>query len=233
MIKTSIPTSDYQRFERLTDITYFFRYDAEEDTESGMTTASEDTIHMSQHTTYGDLVTMLIRCKYSLDEELALSANMRSDAEKYERQDAAYQQWREYCKSVAREYFGIERTLADAKAEKTAEITAYDTSEAVNSFMLDNAVMWISRDNRISLMNSTTILKNAGEEETTLWYGGQKYTLPCDTLIQMLSALEVYALQCYDVTEEHKAAVNELTTIEDVDAYDYTTGYPEKLVFSL
>lgn len=108
MIKTSIPTPDYQRFERLTDITYFFRYDAEEDTESGMTTASEDTIHMSQHTTYGDLVTMLIRCKYSLDEELALTANMREEPESHIQEDKAFQQWREYCKDVAREYFGIE-----------------------------------------------------------------------------------------------------------------------------
>lgn len=233
MIITTILTQDYQRLEKLTDRTYFFRYDAEEDTESGMITASEDTIHITSQTTYGDLVTILIRCKYSLDEELALSANMRSDAEKYEKQDAAYQQWREYCKSVAREHFGIERTLADAKAEKIAEITAYDTSDAVNSFTLDGDTMWINRDDRVSTMNSTTILKNAGIETVTQWYGGKKYTLPCDTLIQMLQALEIYALTCYNVTEEHKAAVNALTTIEEVDAYDYTIGYPEKLSFSV
>lgn len=125
------------------------------------------------------------------------------------------------------------RTLEVAKSEKIAEITAYDTSEAVNSFTLGNATMWISRDDRISIMNSTTILKNAGETTTTLWYGGVKYTLPCDTLIQMLSALEVYALQCYEMTEEHKAAVKALTTIEEVDAYDYKTGYPEKLSFDV
>lgn len=126
-----------------------------------------------------------------------------------------------------------ERTLEIAKSEKIAQITAYDTSEAVNSFTLGNATMWISRDDRISLMNSTTILQAAGETTTTLWYGGHKYTLPCAALIQMLSALEVYALQCYDVTEEHKAAVNALTTIEEVDAYDYTTGYPGHLTFSV
>lgn len=233
MTKTIIPTQDYQRFEKLTDRTYFFRYDAEEDTESGMTTASEDTIHITPQTTYGDLVTLLIRCKFSLDEELALSANLRTDAEKYEEQDAEYQQWRTYCKSVAREHFGIERTLDDAKLEKIAEISAYDTSDAVNSFMLGDTPMWISRDDRISLMNSTTILQSAGQTTTTLWYEGEKYTLPCDTLIQMLQALEIYALACYDVTEEHKADVMALTTIEAVDSYDYTTGYPEKLVFSL
>lgn len=126
-----------------------------------------------------------------------------------------------------------ERTLEIAKSEKIAQITAYDTSEAVNSFTLGNATMWISIDDRISLMNSTTILQNAGETTTTLWYDGVKYTLPCATLIQMLSALEVYALQCYDVTEQHKAEVNALTTIEEVDAYDYTIGYPEKLSFEV
>lgn len=126
-----------------------------------------------------------------------------------------------------------ERTLEIAKSEKIAEITAYDTSEAVNSLTLDGDTMWINRDDRVSTMNSTTILKNAGLETVTQWYGGKKYTLPCDTLIQMLSALEVYALQCYNVTEEHKAAVNALTTIEEVDAYDYTIGYPEKLSFEV
>jgi hypothetical protein len=126
-----------------------------------------------------------------------------------------------------------ERTLEIAKSEKTAEITAYDTSDAVNSFTLDGDTMWINRDDRISLMNSTTILKNAGQETTTLWYEGISYTLPCDTLIQMLSALEVYALQCYDVTEEHKAEVEALTTIEEVDTYEYKTDYPEKLSFEV
>lgn len=105
MIITTIPTQNYQRFERLTDRTYFFRYDAEEDTESGMITASEDTIHITPQTTYGDLVTILIRCKYSLDEELALSANMRTAPETHAEEDAAFQQWREYCKDVARRHF--------------------------------------------------------------------------------------------------------------------------------
>ena len=126
-----------------------------------------------------------------------------------------------------------ERTLEDAKINKIAEITDYDTSEAVNSFILGDNIMWINRDDRISIMNSTTILKNAGQESTTLWNHGKKYILPCDTLIQMLSALEVYALQCYDVTEEHKADVNALTTIEEVDAYDYTIGYPPRLSFKV
>jgi hypothetical protein len=45
----------------------------------------------------------------------------------------------------------------------------------------------------------------------------------------MLNALEVYAAEALNVTESHKAAVNALTTIEEIEQYDITTGYPEKL----
>ncbi len=45
----------------------------------------------------------------------------------------------------------------------------------------------------------------------------------------MLSALEMYALECFNVTAGHKAKVSALTTVEDVSAYDYTTGYPTML----
>lgn len=124
-----------------------------------------------------------------------------------------------------------ERTLADAKVEKISEITTYDTSDAVNSFTIDGNTTWINREDRISIMNSTTILKNAGQDTTTLWDHGKKYTIPCDMLIQILSLLEIYALQCYDVTEKHKANVNALHEIAEVDEYDYTTGYPEQLSF--
>jgi len=49
----------------------------------------------------------------------------------------------------------------------------------------------------------------------------------------MLSSLEIYALECYNQTATHKAAVEALTTAEEINNYDYTTGYPEKLTFSI
>lgn len=121
--------------------------------------------------------------------------------------------------------------LATAKQHKIDEITVYDTSKAVNSFTLDGEQVWLDKDTRVGLMNSTNIQKSAGQETTTLWFEGKSYTIPCDTAIQMLSALELYALECYNVTAQHKANVEALTTKKEVEAYDYTTGYPEKLTF--
>lgn len=119
--------------------------------------------------------------------------------------------------------------LKQAKADKIAEIAAYDTSSFVNGFILNGLLVWLDKATRVGLMNSTTIAKSAGQKTTTLWLGGLKLVVDCDKAIQLLSALEMYALECFNVTASHKAAVNELTTIEEVEAYDYKSGYPKML----
>jgi hypothetical protein len=43
----------------------------------------------------------------------------------------------------------------------------------------------------------------------------------------------MYAVTCTGVTATHKAAINSLDTVEEVEAYDFTVGYPEKLTFSV
>ena len=123
--------------------------------------------------------------------------------------------------------------LKQAKVEKIAEITAYDTSDKVNGFVLNGLLVWLDKATRIGLMNSTTIAKAAGKQTTTLWLGGLKLVVDCDKAIQLLSALEMYALECFNVTASHKQAVSELTTIEEVEAYDYKSGYPKMLVMSV
>lgn len=126
-----------------------------------------------------------------------------------------------------------EKALALAKKAKIAEIAAYDTSDKVNGFVLNGLLVWLDKATRVGLMNSTTIAKAAGQETTTLWLKGIKLVVDCDKAIQLLSALEMYALECFNVTASHKAAVNELTTIEEVEVYDYKAGYPKMLEMSV
>ena len=123
--------------------------------------------------------------------------------------------------------------LEEAKAEKIAEIIDYDTSSSVNGFMLNGLLVWLDKATRVGLMNSTTIAKAAGQETTTLWLKGIKLVVNCDKAIQLLSALEMYALKCFNVTASHKAAVSELESIEEVEAYDYKAGYPKMLEMSV
>lgn len=123
--------------------------------------------------------------------------------------------------------------LEQAKVEKIAEITAYDTSSSVNGFMLNGLLVWLDKATRVGLMNSTNIAKAAGQQTTTLWLKGIKLVVDCDKAIQLLSALEMYALECFNVTASHKAAVGELKTIGEVEAYDYKTSYPKMLEMSV
>ena len=118
---------------------------------------------------------------------------------------------------------------AAAQKMVLAEIEKHDTSPSVNGFMLNGQRVWLNKDTRVGLMNSTSIAKAMGKKTTTLWFGGMQIEVNCDKAIQLLSALEMYALECFNVTAAHKKAVAELNTVEDVLGYDYTKGYPEQL----
>lgn len=123
--------------------------------------------------------------------------------------------------------------LNSAKASVLADIEAYDTSTAVNGFMLNGQRVWLDKATRVGLMNSTTIAKAIGQPTTTLWLGDAKLVVECDKAIQLLSALEMYALECFNVTAAHKKAVTEMGTVEEVFGYDYTAGYPEVLTMNV
>ena len=119
--------------------------------------------------------------------------------------------------------------LQRAKEAVLAAIEAYDTSSSVNGFILNGERVWLDKSTRVGLMNSTQIAKAMGKNTTTLWFGGMQIEVNCDKAIGLLSALEMYALECFNVTAAHKKAVAELNTVEDVLGYDYTKGYPEQL----
>lgn len=118
-----------------------------------------------------------------------------------------------------------------AAAQKLMQerITTYDSSPSVNGFLLNGLRVWLNKDTRVGLMNSTNIAKAMGQTTTTLWFGGMKMEVDCDKAITLLSALEMYALECFNTTAKHKAAVEKMQTVEEVLGYDYTQGYPEQL----
>ena len=198
---------------------------------------------------YDAIVSALIRSRYSQSEVEAIMRNLLGKkmdaADEFEaltewcnqcKTRAAYlmnlgekeydlvsEEWRERCKA----------TLEKAKKEKLAAILAYDTSSDVNGFMLNGNKVWLDKGTRLGLMNSIQITRDMGQDTTTLWFDGYKLEVRCDMAIMLLSSLEMYALECFNVTAAHKKAVSELTTIEEVEAYDYKTGYPKQLDINL
>ena len=122
-----------------------------------------------------------------------------------------------------------EELLARAKSAKIAELEAYDASKEVNSFSVDGKTMWLDAATRQQLRISLDAMKAAGRETVTKWFDGVEYTYPIEVWYRMLNAVEVYAADALNVTELHRRDLQEIDNLDDLEIYDYTVGYPNKL----
>lgn len=121
--------------------------------------------------------------------------------------------------------------LEVAKQAVSEAILAHDSSAAVNEFTLNDTHIWLDKATRSGLKLRLEAEQSADKEETTLWYGTTAVTFPVSTAMVMLNRLEIYASECYDVTQGHLAQVAMLDSVEEVLGYDFTEGYPDKLRF--
>lgn len=160
---------------------------------------------------------MLERYDYKPSMDLVLNDILSSG------EQASMEEIREISEGLGAEPLGYMKKAMLAYIEK------YDASSSVNSFLLNGMEVWLDKATRVGLMNSTTIAKSMGQEKTTLWLGSYQLEVDCDKAIQLLSALEMYALECFNVTAAHKKAVSELDNNDGVLTYDYKSGYPDKL----
>ena len=130
-----------------------------------------------------------------------------------------------------------ERELVTARQQKIAELEAYDASDNVNSFdvTIDGNTMslWIDRETRADYRSSIEAAELLGRTEVKPVFGGQEVTLDITTAKMALAQVQLYANQCYGVTERHKAAILLLQTVQEVEDYDFTAGYPERLRFEV
>lgn len=192
-------------------------------------TCNREGIQLRPSMSYEEVVQTLIRTRYSADEEFALINNfINGDNSEYNE----YVSWRNKCKNVAKDYLHIERDLvAEAKENKLKELEDYDKSNAVNEFILNGNPMWIELELRKSVAHDLNVLKAKGIKNYTFWNGSTPIGLPVSAFESILNDEELYALECFNVTASHKANIEKLETIDDINAYDFTVGYPDKLTF--
>ena len=124
-------------------------------------------------------------------------------------------------------------TIEGRKILKQMQIDEYDQSSNVNGFYLGGQLMWLDRETRASLRNTIESFALIGRNELDIWYGTTRITLDLNTARQLLAILEVYATDCYNVTIQHKIAVESMTDIDDVINFDITADYPAMPNFPL
>ena len=141
--------------------------------------------------------------------------------------------WVEYTTPV------YEPTIEDYRRDKIREIERHDSSPEVNKCYIKTAgnelSYWANKSERSSLKSAVNdcIVMNRNTYRLDLRDLGLSVDIDCNKLLEMLSALEVYAIDCYNKTTDHIFNVNGLTTIEEIENYDYRSGYPEKLIFDI
>ena len=214
MVKTFGNTADFTAFEKMGENIWQVAWAKTMQKEKVRDADGNDTGEEKESTLCNY---MLERYNYKPSMDLVLSDILRSG------EQASMEEIKAIC-----EGFELE-PLEYMRKALLEYIEMYDASSSVNSFLLNGASVWLDKATRVGLMNSTTIAKSMGSETTTLWLGEVKLEVECDKAIQLLSALEMYALECFNVTAAHKKAVSALESIEDVLAYDFTSGYPDRL----
>lgn len=128
-----------------------------------------------------------------------------------------------------------EELLERSRQEKIYKV--YEQDRLTELFTVNGLPMWLDKITRTSLIANTLPAEKAkGKTSTTLWYAGQPpvaIPVPIIWLEEKLAELELYAKSTYDRTQSHLAVIYSLNTIEEIEAYDITAEYPDKLVFIL
>jgi hypothetical protein len=127
-----------------------------------------------------------------------------------------------------------EPTLEEVKLNKVKEIDVYDNSIAVNNFKINDSInTWFTVAERNNYCASINAAKTVGLDTLSFFVGDIKLEIGTAMAEGMLAQIQLYADACFIVTKQHKMNVEALTTIEEVNNYDYTIGYPEQLNFQL
>lgn len=126
-----------------------------------------------------------------------------------------------------------EEWLASNKKWVRLGISAYGKSEDVKAFNVNGSPVWMDSETRVSVGKAIDAEEAKGRTETVLYLGGVGYNMTIAKAREVLRDVEVYAKDCYTATETHLSAVENLTTVEEVEQYNYRTDYPERLSFEL
>lgn len=130
-------------------------------------------------------------------------------------------------------YFHAENDLESWRMLRKAQVHGYDNSDKVNCFYLGEQPMWLDKATRVGLVNSLNIEKAVGREKSELWAGCHKIEISVDVALQLLSALELYAKDCYGVTASHIADIEGFQTVDELRNFEISADYPEIPVFPI
>lgn len=127
-----------------------------------------------------------------------------------------------------------EQELQKAINRKILLIKERDNSSEVNNFKVNGIIdYWFTSSERADFRNSIDAAKLVGKENLSLFIGNLPIEVSTEQAERILASIQLYANACFMTTKQHIINVSNLESVEDVDNYDITTGYPEMLNFTI
>lgn len=125
-----------------------------------------------------------------------------------------------------RNLYGVPKNIKEILLQK---IKLYRKSSNIHSFLYEGKEYWLDKDDRNSLWN----LSNSTLGDVEFIVGDNIITMKALNLKAFLVKLESYAYKCYVNAFKHLSNAKDLTKLEDIINYDYTTGYPKKIILNV
>lgn len=84
-------------------------------------------------------------------------------------------------------------------------------------------LLWVPFADRVGYKSYLEDIQEAGITE----YNYKGVTLSVEQALVILRQVNVYEFRCNQIYEQHVANIKAFTSIQDLENYDYTSGYPE------
>lgn len=125
-----------------------------------------------------------------------------------------------------KELLALVNGKADEESLRQVLIGKVKNLEDSKEFEYKGKKLWWNKNMRAGLLN----LANSSTDNVAILIGDDVISFNLESLKDLLAQLEVYSSKCLIVTHKHIKAIEKLQTFEDILKYDYTLGYPDKVV---
>ena len=115
---------------------------------------------------------------------------------------------------------------ADVESLRQVLVAKVNKLEDSKEFEYKGEKLWWDKNTRAGLIN----LANSSYDNVALLINNKIMEVNPTVLKNLLTKLEVYSSKVFITTHKHLQDIDKLQTIVDVLNYDYTLGYPEKIV---
>lgn len=131
--------------------------------------------------------------------------------------------WVEYVETI--DNFDYEKKNMLLNAEN------FSNSANIKVFYINDEPFWFNNIERITLKHKILAEIEKAQSTTNIWYNGTEYFFDIDFFNQILTEVEIYASKCFDTTQRNLNEIKNLSSIEELENFDFTKNYPEILQF--